>query len=217
MPDNDYANLHSRMNVVTERVAKAATMYAVLLDYLGSTSDKVVLDIGCSRGTMLFSFAALFKQAIGVDVDKSSITYAKKHHKLDNLSFHHGDASSKLPLDDSSVDVIICNQVYNFVADQDGLMREILRVLKKDGICYFAGVNFYKKDYAGFPTKPLHYFALKKYLKAFILHDYAVAIVKDPKKYGATRYWWARYIPSFILSLAIPLFPSWVFILERRQ
>ncbi len=218
MPDNDYANKHERMNIVSERLAKAAKIYAVLSDYLGDTSDKIILDVGCSRGTMLFSLAPQFKEAIGVDVDKAGIAHAKREYKLDNLTFHHADACSRIPVADASVDVIICNQVYNFVPDQAGLMREILRVLKKNGVCYFAGVNFYKKDYAGFATKPMHYFALRKYLSAFILHDYAVDILQHPKKYGDKKIVrrWAPYVPAFLLRLFVPLFPSWVFVLERR-
>lgn len=218
MQDNNYANQHSRMNIVDERLAKAAKIYAVLSDYLKDTSSLTVLDLGCSRGTILFSLAPMFRKAIGIDLDKSAILFAQENYQLDNLSFLHADVVQKIPVADSSVDVLVCNQVYNYVEEKKKFMSEILRVLKPMGVCYFAGVNFYKRDYAGSPTWPMNYFSLKSYFRHFFVHDYTVRILKNPEKYQrAGRFSFIRHLPVLFLKILLPFFPSWVFILERKQ
>jgi arsenite methyltransferase len=51
---------------------------------------------------------------------------------LPNVEVRDGDAT-RLPLGDATVDVVISNGVLNLVPDKPAAVREIARVLKRDG------------------------------------------------------------------------------------
>ena len=59
-----------------------------------------------------------------------------------NLNFvvgsFDGDA---LPVPEASIDVVVCNQVYEHVDAPIALLRNIYRALVPGGVCYFAGPN----------------------------------------------------------------------------
>jgi SAM-dependent methyltransferase len=59
-----------------------------------------------------------------------------------SLSFTVAEFDNEhLPLPENSVDVVICNQVYEHVPRPEQLIRNIHRVLRPGGVCYFAGPN----------------------------------------------------------------------------
>lgn len=104
----------------------------------GLLPGEVVLDIGSGGG--LDSFIAARKVApqgkvIGVDMTPAMLQRARASAKragIDNVEFRQGHAE-KLPLDDSSVDVIISNCVINLVEDKSQVFSEAFRVLKPGG------------------------------------------------------------------------------------
>jgi arsenite methyltransferase len=100
--------------------------------------DSVVLDIGCGAGMDLLLAARRIGphgRAIGVDMTAAmrerAIAGAQKSG-LTNVHVREGDAS-RLPVDDSTVDVVISNGVLNLVPDKRTAVREIARVLKPGG------------------------------------------------------------------------------------
>jgi len=48
-----------------------------------------------------------------------------------------------LPCRDVAFDLVICNQVYQYVGDVAGLFAEIARVLKPRGLCFFSARNLW--------------------------------------------------------------------------
>jgi ubiquinone/menaquinone biosynthesis C-methylase UbiE len=115
-----------------------------------------------------------------------------------------------LEFDESTFDVVICSQVYEHVPDAEKMIKEIYRVLKPAGICYFAATNrlsieeyHYGLPFLSVIPRPLghfymrlagkgryyyekhfSYWGLKKITRAFRVIDYTRQSIHDPEKYG---------------------------------
>jgi len=123
------------------RDEKAQAIFATLLKLAGpSVAEGCWLDIGCGSGGIATALAPKVGRMVGVDPEP--------WRRWDEVGrpagvvFHVGSYED-LPalLGDESVDVVVCNQVYEHVASAAHLIDAIARVLKPGGVCYFAGPN----------------------------------------------------------------------------
>ncbi|PLX31976.1 MAG: arsenite S-adenosylmethyltransferase [Ignavibacteria bacterium] len=107
-------------------------------DYAGIRPGMTVLDLGSGAGNDVFIAAREVGAdgfVIGVDMTDTMITKANENKtKLDvaNVDFRLGEIEA-LPVEDSSVDVIISNCVLNLVPDKAAAFAEMYRVLKSGG------------------------------------------------------------------------------------
>jgi 2-polyprenyl-3-methyl-5-hydroxy-6-metoxy-1,4-benzoquinol methylase len=121
------------------RAARARRIVALLRDCAGVSLDgKRVLDVGCSAGLMTREIAAGARFTVGLEIAADALAYAAAHHsRRDQLAFIRGSAE-RLPFPTAAFDVVICNHVYEHVADVHALLAEIERVLRPGGVCWFA-------------------------------------------------------------------------------
>ena len=193
------------------RERKAQTILAVLHDFSGSDTQSLqLLDIGASTGIIDSFLADHFLKVIGIDIDKEAIEFAKNSFLKSNLEFRVADAMN-LEFSDNEFDVVVCTHIYEHVSDADEMIREIFRVLKPGGICYFAAGNrlsimepHYKLPFLSILPRSLahlymkiagkgsHYHekhlmlaGLKKLVSPFVVHDYTKRIIEDPEKFSA--------------------------------
>jgi arsenite methyltransferase len=107
--------------------------------------DAVVLDIGCGAGTDLLLAARRIGsngRAIGVDMTvamRERAMSGAQGCRLTNVDVRDGDATN-LPVEDSTVDIVISNGVLNLVPDKTRAVREIARVLKRGGRVQIADI-----------------------------------------------------------------------------
>ena len=107
--------------------------------------NAVVVDIGCGAGTDLLLAAkhsGANGRAIGVDMTVAMRERAIAGAEicgLRNVDVRDGDATN-LPVEDSTVDVVISNGVLNLVPDKTRAVREIARVLKPGGRVQIADI-----------------------------------------------------------------------------
>ncbi len=100
-----------------------------------------VLDVGCSGGQITAAVGNHVKEVVGIDPDRSAIDHAiYKYSAPGRASFLVGDALD-LPFKAESFDLIINNQVYEFVRDDTTMMTEMYRVLKPGGEVLFGARN----------------------------------------------------------------------------
>ncbi len=109
-----------------------------------------ILDMGCENGDITYAMAALFPkmQFIGIDKSIKTIKAAKEKHKLPNLKFKVGDASSDL-FEAETIDGIInsycLHEVYSNARYNERIISDTLRkqfsMLKNHGIMFI-------RDYA---------------------------------------------------------------------
>lgn len=97
------------------------------------TNPKSILDVGSSSGWFLANLSKNFPEAkcVGVDAYRKAIIYGNKKYK--SIKFVHADAHN-LPFFNESFDLVLCTEVLEHVLDPKGVLEEIRRVLKKQGI-----------------------------------------------------------------------------------
>ncbi|MCK5126374.1 MAG: class I SAM-dependent methyltransferase [candidate division Zixibacteria bacterium] len=194
-----------------QRNKKAEKVIAVCRDFADKPLDQLVaLDLGASTSIMTEYFAGHFKRVIALDVDDVGLKSGKKQTSASNIDYVCSDGT-KSGLVDGSVDVIICNQVYEHVEDQHGLAFEIERLLSPNGFCYFGAGNrfvlieghYFLPFLSWMPLWASHLYLklmgrkvkydvfllslrnLRKLLKNFEMIDYTEKLIDDPKKYTA--------------------------------
>jgi len=104
----------------------------------GLKNGETVLDLGSGGGIDVFLASKKVGpkgRVIGVDMTKTMIEKAEqtaKKHGYNNVEFRLGEIED-LPVEDSSVDVIISNCVINLSPDKKRVFQEAYRVLKPNG------------------------------------------------------------------------------------
>lgn len=92
-----------------------------------------VLDLGCGEG-FLISFLPKVKKVVGIDISQVALERAEEILKnKKNVELKWGDAQ-KLNLPDKSFDKIICSETLEHLPDPKKAMKEIHRLLKKNGL-----------------------------------------------------------------------------------
>ena len=231
---------------VEGRERKARTTVAILEDYLSAPLEKYnLLNVGGSAGIIDNYLSNHFSSVTGIDIDEHAIAHARKSYQKSNLEFRVADALN-LPYGDNSFDVIVCSHVYEHVPDPYKMFREIHRVLKPGGVCYFSAGNrlMWNEPHHNLPLlsaiprplahiyirlagkgkyyheKHLSYWGLRKLVNNFKCSDYTVRLVMESEKY-MTDY----MIPSgslkskfagTLLKVAYWAFPGYVWLLEKQ-
>jgi len=227
------------------RKLKAKKIKSVIEDYFsGNVSELSLLDVGCSNGYMTKIFSENVGRAVGTDIDDKALNYAKENFASDKLSFKKDD-SMNMGFEDNSFDIVTCNQVYEHVPDSKILMKEIYRVLKPGGICYFACSNrlrviedhyqlpflsiipkFLAHLYLRILGKGKYYYenhltvwGLRKLVKKFDIKDYTKKIIRDPEKYFAIDMvkpnTGKQKIALYLLRFVYWFFPAYVWVLKK--
>lgn len=103
-----------------------------LSQLLKNSHYQKILDLGCAGGWMTNQIKLLFPQSqiYGVDSYEGAIITAKKLYP--DIIFKCSDAH-KLSFPDKSFHLIICYETIEHVAQPEVILREMRRVLKKNG------------------------------------------------------------------------------------
>jgi SAM-dependent methyltransferase len=104
---------------------------------------ETVVDLGCGSGADLCVAALMVGgtgKVIGIDVTPEMVEKARSNVAM--MGFTHAKVElgdfMKLPLEESTVDVVISNGAINLSPRQSCVFQEILRVLKPNGRLYLA-------------------------------------------------------------------------------
>lgn len=108
-----------------------------LLDHVSAGAS--VLDIGCGDGRNMQTVSERTKQITGIDNDEKAVEDAGKHFaKISTIKIIKADAA-KLPFDEGTFDIVTFLMILpNLDTFKETVMKEISRVLKKDGKIIFS-------------------------------------------------------------------------------
>jgi SAM-dependent methyltransferase len=123
----------------------------VYLFFSQLASNKIVLDVGCGTGYGTAILAEHAAQVIGIDNSKSAIRFAKRRYP--KVDFRQMNAQ-QLRFPDGFFDLIFSSENFEHLPDQASHLRELRRVLKKDGLCFIATPN--PEAFAGNKQNPFH-------------------------------------------------------------
>lgn len=238
---------HTELYDTEEREQKANKIIAVLSDGVKKPLNSLsLLDIGSSTGIMTQLLSKHFNNTIGIDIDEKAVAFSKKKFENEKLRFFLQN-SMDIKYPDNTFDVINCSHIYEHVPDSKQLMKEIYRVLKPGGVCFFAAGNrlvfmeaHYKLPFLSVIPKwmahiyirlfrkidsyyetHLTYWGLKKLTSKFEVLDYTLEVIKNPVKYYATEMIkdgsFAQKIYLFILKPFYFLCPTYIWILKKTQ
>ena len=127
--------------VARDRKAEAILRTVELMTPQRDVQRGTWLDVGCGSGGIAATLAQHVDSVIGVDPE-SWQRWEQFRAAHSNLRLHQGSFRNLEALcGSSSIDVVVCNQVYELVDDPVALLAAIHGVLKPGGICYFAGPN----------------------------------------------------------------------------
>ncbi|XP_005986258.1 methyltransferase-like protein 7A [Latimeria chalumnae] len=111
-----------------------------LLTFAGPSGNLTLLEIGCGTGAN-FSFFPQGCKVICVDPNPNFKKYLEKslkeneHLKFEQFLVASGEDLKGVP--DGSVDVVVCTLVLCSVLNVQGVLQEVIRVLKPGGAFYF--------------------------------------------------------------------------------
>jgi ubiquinone/menaquinone biosynthesis C-methylase UbiE len=120
------------------------------LEFINKNDIKNILDIGCGGGRTIKKISILSPKSnvYGIDYSKESINISasvnKKNIKNGRVILKEANVSS-MPFEDNYFDLIIAIESYFFWPDLENDMKEVLRVLKKNGIFLIVSGE-YKND-----------------------------------------------------------------------
>jgi ubiquinone/menaquinone biosynthesis C-methylase UbiE len=123
-----------------EAVRKIDENTLSLMKYRFSTMIKMIsgkkltiLDIGAGDGDIILTLASQGHTCIAMDISDVRLKkYEESARKL-NVKQIIGNVEERIPLDNASLDVVLCGEVIEHVPNNDKALSEISRVLKEGG------------------------------------------------------------------------------------
>lgn len=106
-------------------------------------SHRDVLEVGSGRGGgAAFVMESLGPRSVtGVDFSKRAVEFCNDRHRMEGLTFIHGDAES-LPFDDGSFDAVLNVESSHCYGLMDRFLGEVVRVLRPGGHFLFADMRY---------------------------------------------------------------------------
>jgi SAM-dependent methyltransferase len=236
----------TRFPGVLEQAYKAeqALRLVAVVDAALPLRRRRALDLGCSAGLAARELCGRFALVVAIDLDEQAVQHASSLLPS-NGSALVGDGL-RLPFPDGCFDAILCSQVYEHVPDPTLLAAEIERVLARDGIVCLGATNrwivlephyrlpllswlprhwadAYLRRCRGVDSyyeRLLSYRQLRGLFQRFQIEDFTVRMVQDSDRFHCRDlvrpFGPLRRLPAAWLTRALPLFPSWVWILRKR-
>jgi ubiquinone/menaquinone biosynthesis C-methylase UbiE len=102
----------------------------IVREILDGLPRGIALDAACGTGRHVAYLASLGHEVIGIDSSPEMLARARE--KVPQARFHEGDFHD-LPLDDDSLDIVVCAFALTHVVELEGVLRELVRVLRPNG------------------------------------------------------------------------------------
>ena len=145
-PNGKFAPLH-KFNPVRQEylVDKIKNHFSTLPNGSYPFKNLNLLDVGCGGGLIAEPMTRLGAKVTGIDASEKNINVAKFHAEQMNLKINYLCATpEKL---NEQFDVILCLEIIEHVADVDLFIKSCAKLLRKNGIIFFATLNRTAKSF----------------------------------------------------------------------
>ena len=145
-PNGKFAPLH-KFNPIRQEylVDKIKNHFSILPNGSYPFKNLTLLDVGCGGGLISEPMTRLGAKVTGIDASEKNINVAKFHAEQMNLKINYlCSTPEKL---NEQFDVILCLEIIEHVADVDLFIKSCARLLKKNGIIFFATLNRTAKSF----------------------------------------------------------------------
>lgn len=109
-----------------------------IIELTGLIKGKEILDVGCGVGKLGKKFKDFGNEVFGVDISANAI---RKSRKLLDGAFVVDLLSDKLPFSNHKFDLVICSEVIEHLTDSINLLKEVRRVMKRNGVLILTTPN----------------------------------------------------------------------------
>lgn len=116
-------------DIFPESVEVSDSRIQAISRFFGDVNGKRILDAGCGKGRFSKVFLEMGAYVIGLDLSEKLLNETKE---INNGSFLLGSVTN-LPFNDKTFDLVFSIEVMEHVPDTDKTIREMVRVLKKNG------------------------------------------------------------------------------------
>lgn len=149
MPEHDYGQKAPMENDAMVRTldAQARAIWPQERNFIKRLFTRPgleVLDVGCGTGEIAVRIMREFSpgHVTGIDLAEVHIRRAKERAAGNTgFTFEQGDAHS-LPFEDDRFDVSLCRHMLQAIPDPNGVVLEMLRVVKTGGWLYFLAEDY---------------------------------------------------------------------------
>ncbi len=109
---------------------------------VGAWGDKRVLDLGCGGGFMAEAMATRGARVTGLDPSTAAIEAARAHAGANALAIDYLVGSGEtLPFGAATFDIVVCVDVLEHIEAWEGVVSEVRRVLRPQGLFLFDTIN----------------------------------------------------------------------------
>ena len=145
-PNGKFAPLH-KFNPIRQEylVDKIKNHFGILPNGSYPFKNLKLLDVGCGGGLIAEPMTRLGAKVTGIDASEKNINVAKFHAEQMNLKINYLCATPENL--NEQFDVILCLEIIEHVADVDLFIKSCAKLLKKDGIIFFATLNRTAKSF----------------------------------------------------------------------
>jgi ubiquinone/menaquinone biosynthesis C-methylase UbiE len=158
-------------------------------------SYPTIVDVGCGRGRSFRLLHDKFRPSrmIGIDVDAAMLEIASRETSADGLAVEFQQTtSSRMMLEDQSVDMVFCHQTFHHLMDQEAALAEFRRVLKPGGLFLFAEST---RKYIHSPMIRLlfrHPMDVQRSAEEYLAMIRAAGFRVDERAISLPYLWWSR-------------------------
>lgn len=186
-----------------------------LIDILDSKKNEIVLDLGCGDGTLAKEIEEKGSKVIGIDLSENMIQKAKE-----NGIEAYVMSAIDLKFSNNYFDKVFSNAVLHWIKDLDTNVKEINRVLKKNGkfVAEFGGYGNIKslceamqtvfsenKDFGTFenPWNFISDIEYKKILEKNNFEVQSIELINRPTKINHIKEWLDIFANGITKNLTI--------------
>lgn len=120
-------------------------------EFIKSLEIKTAFEFGCNTGRHLLKFRKMGIKSFGIDINSTSIFYARFLNKLENVEV--ADELSFKNIPDNSFDMVFTNSVLCHIEYIDDILKNLKRISKKHLIMVEAikrqGTHWWPHNYPG--------------------------------------------------------------------